>query len=79
MQRNHATQVSGRAPRRSRPGHVEKDGALAVPSPLTRDRDVAISLRDGIVIYADIYRPAEVTGPLPAILVGAPTASTTAS
>lgn len=53
-------------------GHVEKDGALAVPSPLTRDRDVAISLRDGIVIYADIYRPAEVTGPLPAILVWSP-------
>jgi len=53
-------------------GHVEKDGALAVPSPLTRDRDVAISLRDGIVIYADIYRPAEVTGPLPTILVWSP-------
>ncbi len=36
---------------------------------LTIDYDVAIGLRDGVTIYADVYRPAGVEGPLPAILL----------
>lgn len=36
---------------------------------LTIDYDVAVELRDGTTIYADVYRPAEVEGPLPAILL----------
>ena len=35
---------------------------------LTIDYDVEIELRDGVKIYADVYRPAGVNGPLPAIL-----------
>lgn len=36
---------------------------------LVIDRDQAITLRDGITIYADVYRPEGVTGRLPAILL----------
>ncbi len=53
-------------------GHIEKDGALAVAAPLTRDQDAAIVLRDGTTLYADIYRPTDHPGPLPAILVWSP-------
>ncbi|MCP3730007.1 CocE/NonD family hydrolase [Sphingomonas sp. MG17] len=44
------------------PRRVTADG-------LTIDYDVAVTLRDGLTIYADIYRPAGVEGPLPAILL----------
>ncbi len=36
---------------------------------LTIDYDVAIKPRDGVTIYTDIYRPAGVDGPLPAMLL----------
>ncbi len=36
---------------------------------LTIDYDAAIKLRDGITIYADIYRPADQADPLPAVLL----------
>ncbi len=36
---------------------------------LTIDYDVAVPLRDGVRIYVDIYRPAGVEGPLPAIIL----------
>ena len=36
---------------------------------LTIDYDVALKLRDGKTIYTDIYRPAGVEGPLPAVLL----------
>ncbi len=36
---------------------------------LTIDYDVELQLRDGARIYADVYRPAGVTGPLPAVLL----------
>ena len=36
---------------------------------LTIDYDVAVGLRDGVTIYVDIYRPAGVDGPLPAIVL----------
>ncbi|WP_083748762.1 CocE/NonD family hydrolase [Pelomonas sp. KK5] len=44
------------------PRRVSADG-------LTIDYDVAVKLRDGVTIYADIYRPAGVEGPLPAIVL----------
>lgn len=47
----------GFAPRR-----VTVDG-LAI------DYDVAVPLRDGMTIYADVYRPEGVEGPLPAIIL----------
>ncbi len=33
------------------------------------DYDVAVTLRDGTTIYTDIFRPADATGPLPAIVL----------
>lgn len=36
---------------------------------LTIDYDVAVELRDGVTIYTDVYRPAGVQGPLPAIVL----------
>ena len=44
------------------PRQVAADG-------LTIDYDVAVKLRDGVTIYADIYRPAGLDGPLPAIVL----------
>ena len=44
------------------PRQVTADG-------LTIDYDVAVKLRDGVKIYVDIYRPAGVDGPLPAIIL----------
>lgn len=36
---------------------------------LVIDYDVAIGLRDGVTIYADIYRSADLSGPFPAMLL----------
>lgn len=36
---------------------------------LTIDYDVAVTLRDGVTIYADVYRPEGFDGPLPAIVL----------
>lgn len=44
------------------PRQVTTDG-------LTIDYDVAVTLRDGVTIYTDVYRPAGVEGPLPAIVL----------
>ena len=44
------------------PRQVTADG-------LTIDYDVAVTLRDGVTIYTDVYRPAGVDGSLPAIVL----------
>ena len=45
-------------------GHrVEHDGDLTI------ERDVAVTLRDGVTIYVDVYRPVDHDGPLP-VLIG---------
>ena len=36
---------------------------------LVIDYDVAVTLRDGVTIYTDVYRPVDIDGPLPAILL----------
>jgi len=38
-------------------GTVKQRGALPLPCDIVVDNDVAIPLRDGVTIYADIYRP----------------------
>ena len=40
-------------------GHVKAEGRRALSNDLVYDRDVAIPLRDGIKIYADIFRPVD--------------------
>jgi predicted acyl esterase len=39
---------------------------------MTIERDVTIMLRDGAMIYADVYRPELAAGPLPALLAWGP-------
>jgi uncharacterized protein len=58
-----ATQSNGRHPALA-PGETRKDGILI-------QYDVAVRLRDGTVIYADIYRPDD-TGAVPAIVPWSP-------
>ncbi|KAF3025117.1 hypothetical protein E8E14_014636 [Neopestalotiopsis sp. 37M] len=38
-------------------GSIVKEGALALPCDIIKDRDVAVELRDGTQIYVDILRP----------------------
>ena len=52
-------------------GYVHEKGALALPCDILFERDVAVTLRDGTVIYTDIFRPASGTG-LPAIVAWSP-------
>ncbi|ORY08810.1 Alpha/Beta hydrolase protein [Clohesyomyces aquaticus] len=42
--------------------------AKALTSPILVDHDAAINMRDGITLYADIYRPPEPSPAVPAIL-----------
>ncbi|MPY55704.1 CocE/NonD family hydrolase [Streptomyces spongiae] len=52
-------------------GSVHAESGMALPCDVRMDRDVAVTLRDGTVIYGDIYRP---TGDeqVPVILVWTP-------
>jgi len=45
--------------------------ALPLPSDIVRDKDVALTMRDGTVLYADVFRPAG-DEPVPAIVNWAP-------
>ncbi|WP_283388842.1 CocE/NonD family hydrolase [Barnesiella viscericola] len=38
-------------------GSVRREGAMPLPCDILLDRDVAIKLRDGVTIYADVFRP----------------------
>jgi len=52
-------------------GFVQKEGALPLPCDILFERDVAVTLRDGTIIYTDIFRPAGGTN-LPAIIAWSP-------
>lgn len=52
-------------------GYRKSRGALPLPSVIVIDRDVAIPLRDGTTIYADVFRP-ETDEQIPAIVSWAP-------
>jgi len=54
------------------PGRVSYPGfnpRRQISDGLSIDRDVALTMRDGTTIYADIFRPEGINEPLPAILV----------
>jgi predicted acyl esterase len=42
-----------------RAGEIRTEGALPLPSDIMLERDVAVTLRDGTVIYADVFRPVQ--------------------
>ncbi|YCK79849.1 CocE/NonD family hydrolase (plasmid) [Arthrobacter sp. D3-18] len=49
-------------------GHKTGRGKPPLTTPITVTRDLPIPLRDGVTIYADVYRPADVTDGIPAIM-----------
>jgi predicted acyl esterase len=54
-------------------GHVRPPGKKPFPSDVVFDRDVAISMRDQIKIYADIFRPVDSdTNKVPALIPWSP-------
>lgn len=52
-------------------GTVRREGAMPLPCDILLQRDVAITLRDGTTIYADVFRPVE-DGQYPAIMAWSP-------
>lgn len=52
-------------------GSVHAPGAYALPCDIVVDQDVSVKLRDGAVLYADVYRPSG-DEPVPVILVYTP-------
>src|SRR5512137_660330 len=52
-------------------GFVQKKGALPLPCDILFECDVAVTLRDGTVIYTDVFRPVGSTK-LPAIIAWSP-------
>ena len=42
------------------------------PHPVAVERSVMVPMRDGVKLATDVYRPADLTGPLPAILMRTP-------
>lgn len=52
-------------------GHVKEPGLQPFPVDVTWQRDMAICMRDGAKIYADIFRPTE-GGKVPAIIPWSP-------
>ncbi|WP_280404497.1 CocE/NonD family hydrolase [Nocardia brasiliensis] len=54
-----------------RAGEVRTEDALPLPCDMLMDRDVAVTLRDGTVMYTDVFRPVE-PGEYPAIVAWSP-------
>ena len=54
-----------------RAGTRYQRGALPLPCDIVRDKDVALIVRDGTTLYADVFRPAA-EAPVPAIVNWAP-------
>ena len=52
-------------------GTVIKEGALPLPCDILFERDVAVTLRDGTIIYTDVFRPVSGTG-FPALVAWSP-------
>lgn len=58
----------GRETRRLKAGSVLIDGGKPLPCDVVWEQDIPITLRDGVVIYTDILRPANQDTDLPAIV-----------
>jgi predicted acyl esterase len=52
-------------------GFVQKKGSLPLPCDILFERDVAVTLRDGTIIYTDVFRPVG-SANLPAIIGWSP-------
>jgi hypothetical protein len=58
----------GRETKHLKAGTVLIDGGKALPCDVVWEQDIPITLRDGVVIYTDILRPADKDTDLPAII-----------
>jgi hypothetical protein len=58
-------------------GTTYPPAALPLPADISKERDVPVTLRDGTVIYVDIFRPASESKNLPAIVSWTPYGKTT--
>jgi len=52
-------------------GYVKKENCPPIPCDIIWERDVAVKLRDGIIIYTDIYRPVK-DDPVPVVISWSP-------
>jgi hypothetical protein len=52
-------------------GYVHRKGALPLPCDILFERDIAVALRDGAILYTDIFRPVGGAS-LPAIIAWSP-------
>ena len=57
---------------RLKKGSVRYEGRLPLPCDILWERDQPITLRDGTVIYVDVFRPADTKEQVPAILSSSP-------
>jgi predicted acyl esterase len=53
-------------------GHIKEPGFQAFPVEVIWEEDQAIPMRDGITIYADVFRPADEGEKVPAIIPWSP-------
>ncbi|MFL4474473.1 CocE/NonD family hydrolase [Paeniglutamicibacter sp. MACA_103] len=53
-------------------GSIHREGGMPLPCDVLEERDVAIVLRDGTTIYADVFRPADSDAPVAALLAWSP-------
>lgn len=53
-------------------GSIRRDGAKALECDIIWERDVAMTLRDGVTMYADVFRPANSNETVPTILAWSP-------
>ncbi|KAG7044135.1 CocE/NonD family hydrolase [Colletotrichum scovillei] len=53
-------------------GTIRRDGALTLPCDILFERDVPVTLRDGITVYTDIFRPTTGNATVPSIIAWSP-------
>jgi predicted acyl esterase len=53
-------------------GYMHAKGATPLPCDIRYLRDVAVTMRDGVTTYSDIFLPANQPGPFPVVLAYGP-------
>ncbi len=53
-------------------GHIKSEGYRALTTPVLFERDTPIRVRDGVNLYADIFRPVTESVKVPAIIPWSP-------
>jgi predicted acyl esterase len=74
IQQSNGANYNGFSPSTTRlsKGHVKEAGRRALQVDTLWERDMEIPLRDGTILRADVFRPAESSEPIPALVAFAP-------